>query len=310
MEDTTQTSKESRGGDRLSHQKEWLVKVNGRILGPYTFDEVSQLLNNHNLVSHDEIVQPRGRWKMIRHEEKFREVLNEIRNRQASRGEQVLDSTFGGSITVTEGVTATTELLDDGFRNTSKLIKDFDEQVKRPQGEERSSSETEVESRDLSKSYAAKNDPKAQKKFKKAETIKIAIALAVFILTGIFSLVKFSFPHKEGGKTRLDAFSEAMNQGELYERFGEQAKAIAAYNEARNLKASDINMLIHLAPLTFLYEKQSLQANRMFKQVLEGAGENADYKKRSYMGLGLVALDSHELDVAPSPPPFSKAFKI
>ena len=63
------------------------------------------------------------------------------------------------------------------------------------------------------------------------------------------------------------------------------------------IKPNDSELLLHLAPLMLFYEHQLLQAKSMFEQILKNETE-INYQKSSDVGLGLIAMEDHDLDQA------------
>lgn len=57
----------------------WLIKSGDRVLGPFTSEEIIDLLRNREVVVIDEIMAPFGRWAYIRDAEAFAEIVDEIR---------------------------------------------------------------------------------------------------------------------------------------------------------------------------------------------------------------------------------------
>lgn len=88
-------------------EKNWLVKSSTRILGPFTVEEVGQLLLKKHISIIDEIRQPAGRWKYIRENPIFDEAVQALRTEQENSAEltqtQTLTSTHatGGHTSVT-----------------------------------------------------------------------------------------------------------------------------------------------------------------------------------------------------------------
>ena len=72
---------------KLTAQNEWLVKANSRILGPFSQEEINGQIRENRISPIDEIMIPRGRWLFLRDEEKFRKVLNEVKNRIQSQSD-------------------------------------------------------------------------------------------------------------------------------------------------------------------------------------------------------------------------------
>ncbi len=63
----------------ISKQGPWLVKSGDRVLGPYSTDDLSQLIREKEVVVIDEIMAPQSRWLYVRDVETFQPVVEEIR---------------------------------------------------------------------------------------------------------------------------------------------------------------------------------------------------------------------------------------
>ena len=59
-------------------KKQWLVKNNGKILGPYTKDEIEAHLFRREIVTIDEVVEPLGMWMLIRDHESFAKIVRKL----------------------------------------------------------------------------------------------------------------------------------------------------------------------------------------------------------------------------------------
>lgn len=87
----------------------WLIKSSGRIIGPYTPEEVRELLRSNDITVIDEVCSPLRRWQLLRDHPAFQDMLDELRQR-----------TYGldDSTTRLQGFTASmTETLTTGEDN-------------------------------------------------------------------------------------------------------------------------------------------------------------------------------------------------
>lgn len=62
-----------------SQDRCWLVKVNGRIIGPHTKTEIFDLLKKKEVVVLNEVMPPFRRWQYIRDLEEFADIVEELR---------------------------------------------------------------------------------------------------------------------------------------------------------------------------------------------------------------------------------------
>lgn len=234
-------------------------------------------------MSVDEISKPAGRWRLLRDEPQFRSTLNEIKNRQNIRPDRSQEVTAtGGTFTKTDDVTASIF----GYANADKLLESTPKKDILP------------DSRDLIKSYASEIDPRLQKQAKSTNQNKIWLGLTMVLLAATVLVVELSSRSRDATVAAKDsAFQNLMQNGLRAEKIGDYQKAISLFNEAKAYRPQDGELLLHLGPLTLVHDKQLLSAQRMFKEMLE-VERGANYQKAGYLGLGLIALEEQQLDVA------------
>lgn len=85
--------------DEGRQEKNWLIKSSTRILGPFTTDEVGQLLLKKHISIIDEIRQPIGRWKYIREHRIFDEMVQTLRAEQENANEYTQTQTMTQTMT-------------------------------------------------------------------------------------------------------------------------------------------------------------------------------------------------------------------
>ena len=91
-------------------EKKWIIKSENRILGPYSFDQIIDLLQKKQISIIDEIRDPETRWLYVRENKDFKNVVEEIRKEIDARQEstKTYQSSAGTSTTTTTTTTATT----------------------------------------------------------------------------------------------------------------------------------------------------------------------------------------------------------
>lgn len=263
----------------LTAQKEWLIKANTKIIGPYSTNEVDGLLRENRIVAHDEVMRSAGRWHLLRDEEQFRLVVNEVKNRLQNKR----------STDLTDSETLTPQ-ADEITKNTPFSI-DAVEKSPLPKIGVRENT------RDLMKYQTTLPDAPMKVDLDKIKDRRFWTALSFFLILGLFAALKFTQPGGGTTDSRNIHFQELMSDGLKAEKVGDYQGALSNYSEARTLRPDDPELLMHLAPLTLIYDRQLVQAQRMFKQISDTVKE-PNYQKASSMGLGLIALDSHDLNTA------------
>ena len=113
----------------------WLVKSNGRILGPFRKFKIFELLKEKEIVLNDEVSSPMRRWQFILEHPEFAEIAEEVRKLNFGSNE---DKTFTMSVhgqtqSITDAVLeertveVTTEM--DMSRTQEIVITDLEEEV-------------------------------------------------------------------------------------------------------------------------------------------------------------------------------------
>ncbi|AGH96187.1 hypothetical protein [Pseudobdellovibrio exovorus] len=88
-------------------EKKWLIKSESKILGPYTFDQVTDLIRKKQLSLIDEIRDPETRWLYVRENPEFKGIVEEMRKEIDARQEstktyQSVSKTIDESLLVPE----------------------------------------------------------------------------------------------------------------------------------------------------------------------------------------------------------------
>ncbi len=108
-------------------EKKWLIKSENKILGPYSFDQILDLLRKKQISIIDEIRDPETRWLYVRENNEFKNIVEEIRKEIDSKQEST--KTF-------QSVAGFTGVTTSGYEDTvSKTKTDivFDQQEENTQ---------------------------------------------------------------------------------------------------------------------------------------------------------------------------------
>ncbi len=94
--------------EKHSEKTEWIVKSSSQILGPFTTDQVNDLIKKKNVIPIDEIIPEGGNWSYVRDVPIFLPALN----KQAKTAGVEITKTQNVTNTYTDDMTST-ELMDD-----------------------------------------------------------------------------------------------------------------------------------------------------------------------------------------------------
>ncbi|MCC2680177.1 MAG: hypothetical protein K0R29_2753, partial [Pseudobdellovibrio sp.] len=107
-------------------EKKWLIKSENKILGPYSFDQILDLLRKKQISIIDEVRDPETRWLYVRENNEFKNIVEEIRKEIDSKQEST--KTFQS----VAGFTGVTTAFEDTISKTKTDIV-FDQQEENTQ---------------------------------------------------------------------------------------------------------------------------------------------------------------------------------
>lgn len=162
-------------------EKKWLVKSENIILGPYSFDQIIDMIRKRQISLIDEIRDPETRWLYIRENPEFKNLAEEIRKEIDEKQEST--KTYQ-SISKTEEVVLRTRTDANPYTDINLETKDATV-IKEILS---NSLDTPAQHRsEKAKVYGVKTDRVVQKKI----SIFSSHALVITLLVGVFSVAGF-----------------------------------------------------------------------------------------------------------------------
>lgn len=215
-------------------EKKWLVRSSNTVLGPYSKQEVEDLLKEAVLLGHDEVAGPCTFWRTLRSHPEFKESVERFRFRNPLTNlvtgiSEKLTSSFINTTTMTKKRTLTQTLTTPVNASTGKEDsqtlpqKSSTETVKPEEVKIRSSSSQT--SRSSGSHRIRKNQLKAAKKRKKTTGI-IWILSMVFVLGFIGYIVFQTVIRPQMIQEKKSLISTAIKES------GHSAYAAGNYEEA------------------------------------------------------------------------------
>ena len=236
-------------------QRQWLVKSNGQILGPYSQEEVNKHLLNQELSIRDEVAPAMGSWKLLRDQEEFSHITNQLIDAEASLLEntQVLKSDTGEMTR-----TPTHVLKEESLDQT--LVSSND--IKAPEAE-----------------YFYDGDSKYKDSFKLPLMAMSLIIILIFGGTLYIKIFSISEKKLERYRVLLMEGSDLIDQGNFDEAL---TKYIAAYQI--DSRTSDFHT--YLGAL-WVHAGETVQARRLLE---DGFVDVPEIKEEVELVLGLADL--------------------
>ncbi len=215
----------------ISNEKKWLVKSENKILGPYSFDQVEDLLLKKQISIIDEIRDTETRWLYIRENSEFKTIIGNIRQQLDNKNEATKTVQSGQSQT---GTKPTEDYLQSTRSNAqhytdvslttqeaSVLKETIDDVVVRAQRESASEKETQ------GRKYIYQSDPASKQEIHFfSKNIKVFLLITFILsLSGIFSY----YFYNKYNQQRLE--SELLTQVKKLKFLGLGQQAAVLYSQ-------------------------------------------------------------------------------
>ena len=254
-----------------SYEKKWLIKSDQKITGPFSYEQVEDLLRKRQISLIDEIRDMERRWSFIREVPELKDLVETVRKEVDNSSEltqtvqtkahQDTQSITRKEFTVTKENTLTpipesliqqetvSGILDQApaARDSENVIDvNFKENVNEK-------NQTTISSQPKSKvvRYGTTSDYAVQQEIK-SDSSKYVIGFAAVLIVGLLGYIGFNY-NKQMELQRLE--SETVNQIKRYAINGNNDRVVEAYSKApAHLRRRALPDLINYFPLLQNYE--------------------------------------------------------
>lgn len=272
----------------------WLAKSNGRILGPYTDRQISDLLQERVLVPLDEICPPYGRWNCIRDITFFAKVIEDLRIRNLRVSADDTTAIDDQNSVSARTTTVSSVLMDDNTQEISSAHSYKDIAFK--------ATDDPIMVNANMNAYTHSKDFIVQQKSNETSRWLWVITTVVVILSVTIMLLRKQVTQPILDKAAYEESAEAAR--EALER-GEYGIALDNFKRAYAIDDKNKSIYLYLGILRTQIEDQSLFGRKIFEKIIENGGSDL---KRVYTGLGVSYLKDGDLVSAEQQ--FSKALEI
>lgn len=263
----------------------WLIKSSGRIMGPYTKDQVTESLRTREFVMMDEASLPGKRWKSIREQQEFSKVLEEIRLQ--SLKDPAHDSFTGSTTSI--GVfsedpeaTPTQEIPSLAARDSRAevVITDITEK-----------STVLPRNHAGAGAYGLASDARVQQQVNKKIRYLWMGCLFVVIVALVAVVLKQNRQIQQNQVVVKDEFAEGMKAMEI----GDMNVALEKFKNVYAQDPNNTNLDVYLGVLLIQLEGQTVLGRRLLTRSLENQSQ---FKKQAWTGIGLANLVDGEWGAA------------
>lgn len=260
----------------------WLIKSSGLILGPYTKDQVMESLRSREFGILDEASLPGQRWRSIREQPEFFDVLDEIRHAiLKDAGSDFTDSFTGSTTAINPAFDSQTPTADIPImrRELSRAEVVVDRVTETPTP--RTQQQPNVNS------YGLASDARIQEQVNRK--VRFYWLLSTLIVVAAFAYV-WDQQRKQvvQGKTVVrDDFADAMAAMEV----GDMNIALEKFKNVYARDPNNRNLDVYLGALLIQLEGQTVLGRRLLTRSLESQGQ---FKKQAWTGIGLANMNDGE----------------
>lgn len=271
-------------------EKHWIIKSSTRILGPFTLEEVVELLKNKHISIIDEIRQPTGRWSYIRENKMFLEVVRNIRDEIDATSENTMTHSIAqNTITKTSDAVTFSDELTPTPTPTPRP---------EPQFKDVTATETSlprnVGARPAGKSYGASNDMRVQGELARKSNFW---RYAILGLAGVVAVVVgVTFSQKE--KIKSTGFDDLLRQALRYKSLGIYDRSLKAYQKATALGEPDYASQLQMAPVLISEDRQTLVGRRIYEKSFADSKQSRAQTVEAYLGIALTYMMDGDLKQA------------
>lgn len=234
--------------------KTWIVKSSGRILGPYTLSEMTELLRARKISIIDEVREPTTRWSFIRENQSFQGIVKALRDEEAHALDQTTEVGSRHNKTVTDvGIS----INDDLTPTPHPFFETHTLQPAQVKGLDR------VLPKNDSPTYRMTSGKKPQVKSEKRSSLSLILGVFALSLTVFIYFLIQNRPLQKSV-----SFEDLIKLARINKSMGNYEKALVFYNKADALKGLDINSKVQMATLLLEVNSQTIEARRVLEDIM------------------------------------------
>lgn len=260
--------------------KEYLVKSSSKVIGPFSEEELVELLINNQISLLDEIKKPYSRWIYLREDKHFREVIERVRKQI----DQLKDDTEGSTLNLTATKRISDELTPTPVGRHIPVIQTDEAEIKALKAkhsevlkEIKNATERNAHSENISRSNAETvRIPPAGGQWK-----NIAIAAAIVVLVGYFFLTRVQNKEEENPQSQFFK-AMALKQNQM---------AMSSYQAMTTQERINVKVKKMVLPLMANFDKGNLEVKDSLLQLLQSVD---DKKEKSIFANSIGLSYMHE----------------
>lgn len=246
-------------GDKNSLAK-WIVKSENKILGPYSFEQIEDLVRKKQISLIDEVRDSSTRWLYVRENPEFKSIVESIRKELDSKLEST--KTFQ-SFSKTEELASKTKTdvsaqIESEEAPEVKEISVVKEILQNHKEERRQLFQEDLTKREKVKLYGLANDAVVQQKVK-TSGFRFLIYIGIFFILALGGVGGFYYYEKASQQKQEELWSQQIKK---YKFLGLDQKAVEVFGKMpQALQKKTLPQVIELLPL--LETNGSIRSNEI-----------------------------------------------
>ncbi len=224
----------------------WIVKSENKILGPFSYDQIEDLIRKKQISLIDEVRDSYTRWLYVRENPEFKDIVETTRKELDSKLEST--KTFQ-SVSKSEEMAKTKTDVSAQFKDEASNIQDISvvKEIVQTQKEDRKQfSQDESKKREKVTLYGLQTDTAVQQKVSSSGK-NVLIGLVMLLFVGLGSAAAYYYYQKSNQSKQEETWSQQIKK---YKFLGLEQKAVEIFGRlpAENQKKM-LPQVIELLPL-------------------------------------------------------------
>lgn len=255
----------------------WLMKVDSRIMGPLSFNEIVLKLTSSEFKPFHECISPMDRWRPLQSQPLFIAAVEKLKKQKTEAAEFTFTRTERTSFTRTLDATnlTPTPAVTPSQEDTPIARFESSQNLEIVRGQNKTKAKAPV-MQDWSPSVPQKNIP-------------IVFYIAPFVLMLVAFIILLVFKTKKEVAPVVDIKSQFLalvDKGLEHKKIADWSEALKYFRKAQTLNGKDADLIFEMAPLFIQVENQSMMARGLLEKVMNG-----QYKRENVvLGHTLIGL--------------------
>lgn len=232
--------------------RKWMIKSENKVLGPFSYDQIEDLLKKKQVSLIDEVRDMDTRWMYIREAEALKSIVDEIREQLARTDDHTKTYQTRGSQSLTKTGTVTQELQVENtnhqmptFTNVSVEDVDFTEVEPMPAAPNLNKPAQIQPTKVKTTQYVSSADPVVHSKLRERSKLILMVLISILLAVIVIAGGSQFYQNKEKKKQEQQSIASLRK----YSLYGLESKVVAIFgNMSPELQRQVLPEIIPMIP--------------------------------------------------------------